>query len=205
MAKDWLTVWLAFSILILHTKEAKFMKQTNVRQMTITALLIALGILIPMISPFKIVLEPASFTLASHVPIMIAMFISSGVAFAVALGTAFGFLLGGFPLVVTLRALTQVIFATVGAFALRKNPGIVATKSGTLGFSFLLALLHAAFEVIVVYLFYFAGSLDVSWQMSSIFGLVGVGTVIHSMVDFYIAMFIWKAIGKNANPAIKFG
>ncbi len=39
----------------------------------------------------KIMIPPASFTLASHVPLFIAMFFTPGVAVAVALGTTFGF------------------------------------------------------------------------------------------------------------------
>lgn len=50
--------------------------RTQTKHITIAALLIAMGILIPMISPLKIILEPASFTLASHVATMIAMFLS---------------------------------------------------------------------------------------------------------------------------------
>ena len=46
--------------------------RTQTKHITIAALLIAIGILIPMISPLKIILEPASFTLASHVATMIA-------------------------------------------------------------------------------------------------------------------------------------
>ena len=47
----------------------------NTKEIIMAALLCAIGIMIPMISPIKIVLEPASFTLASHVAIFIAMFI----------------------------------------------------------------------------------------------------------------------------------
>ena len=60
----------------------------------------------------KIVLEPASFTLASHVPVFIAMFISPLVAFAVALGTTIGFLMSGLPVIIVMRALSHVVFAT---------------------------------------------------------------------------------------------
>lgn len=49
------------------------MKNNSVKHLTISALLIGLGILIPMVMP-KIVIGPASFTLASHVPVFIAMF-----------------------------------------------------------------------------------------------------------------------------------
>ena len=41
----------------------------------------------------RITIGPASFTLASHVPVFIAMFISPVVAIAVSLGTGFGFLI----------------------------------------------------------------------------------------------------------------
>lgn len=180
------------------------MKRNKISKLTVTALLIALGILIPMISPFKILLEPASFTLASHVPTMIAMLISPTVAATVALGTAAGFFLGGFPIVITLRALTHIVFAWLGGWFIAKNPELVTTKNGFFIYNLIVGILHAVLEVIVVFLFYFSGSLDITWQVQSIFLLVGIGTVVHSMIDFYIAKFIWKAVGKNANPNIKF-
>lgn len=74
--------------------------KTNTFQLALAGMLIAIGIVIPMFSPIKIIIEPASFTLASHVPVFIAMFISPMMAAAVALGTTLGFLLGGFPLTV---------------------------------------------------------------------------------------------------------
>ena len=91
------------------------MKQTKTFSLALTGMLIAVGIVIPMFSPIKIVIEPASFTLASHVAVFIAMFISPSVAVAVSLGTTLGFFLGGFPLTVVLRALTHVIFALAGS------------------------------------------------------------------------------------------
>ena len=71
--------------------------------MTLSALLIAVGVVIPMISPIKIAIGPMSFTLASHVAIMIGLFVSPNVSIAVALGTTLGFYLAGFPDVVVLR------------------------------------------------------------------------------------------------------
>ena len=61
------------------------MKTNSVKRLTISALLIAMGIIIPMVMP-RITIGPASFTLASHVPVFIAMFISPVVAIAVSLG-----------------------------------------------------------------------------------------------------------------------
>ena len=72
--------------------------KTNTFQLALAGMLIAIGIVIPMFSPIKIIIEPASFTLASHVPVFIAMFISPMMAAAVALGTTLGFLLGGLGL-----------------------------------------------------------------------------------------------------------
>ena len=59
--------------------------KTNTFQLALAGMLIAIGIVIPMFSPIKIIIEPASFTLASHVPVFIAMFISPMMAAAVAL------------------------------------------------------------------------------------------------------------------------
>ena len=42
--------------------------KTNTFNLALTGMLIAVGIVIPLFSPVKIILEPASFTLASHVP-----------------------------------------------------------------------------------------------------------------------------------------
>ncbi|NLJ30821.1 MAG: hypothetical protein GX424_04340, partial [Clostridiales bacterium] len=50
-------------------------RENGLIKMIIAALLIAIAIIIPMFFP-KIIVGPASFTLASHVPVMIALFIS---------------------------------------------------------------------------------------------------------------------------------
>lgn len=151
-----------------------------------------------MISPLKIILEPASFTLASHVATFIAMFISPYVAVAVAIGTAFGFLLGGFPIVVTLRAASHLIFAYLGAVYLSKHPKTMAITKNRWIYSFLIGILHALCEVLVVSVFYFAGNLSTAYYdqglLISVMGLVGVGTVIHSMVDLELARMVWRAV-----------
>ena len=50
----------------------------NVRFMTLTALLTAIAIFIPIAMPLKLVIPPASYTLGSHVAIFIAMFYEDG-------------------------------------------------------------------------------------------------------------------------------
>ena len=89
----------------------------RIQKMCIAALLCALGILVPMISPVRIQLGPMSFTLASHVALFLAMFISPTVAAAVELGTTLGFLLAGFAPVVVLRAASQIVFVLLGAYS----------------------------------------------------------------------------------------
>ena len=158
--------------------------KTNTFNLALTGMLIAVGIVIPLFSPVKIILEPASFTLASHVAIFIAMFISPAMAVAVSL---------------VLRALTHVIFALAGAIYLKKhdNAPIQSVRS-SLGFSFVIGVLHAFCEVLVVLPFYLNGSMpQANYEKGffvSIFLLVGVGSVIHSMVDMCISIWLYKPI-----------
>ena len=180
----------------------------NVYQMTITALLCAIGIIIPLFSPLKIILEPASFTLASHVPIFIAMFISPVTAVIVALGTTMGFFFGGFPLVVVLRAATHLVFSFCGALVLKKKVHILEFTGQAFIFSFLIGVLHAIGEMLVVMPFYFGNSMSQAYYAKgfivSIVLLVGVGTIIHSMVDFAISMVVWRPLRKVIKvPGVK--
>ena len=159
----------------------------KVKTMTVAALLSAIGIIIPMFAP-KIYIEPMSFTLASHVAIFIAMFISPSVAVAVALVTSAGFFIAAFPLVVVLRALTHLIL-TIGALLLKKNNNILLSLKTSVPFALLISLIHAAAEVVAVSMYYFGEGQTLSPYF--LFILVGVGTVVHSMIDFSIAGFVW--------------
>lgn len=170
-------------------------------QMVIAALLCAVGIVIPMFSPIKIVIDPMSFTLASHVAIFIAMFVSAPVGIAVALGTTLGFFLGGFPLAVVLRALSHVVFVTIGALYLQKNPDMMNFSipmpnrmQRLCSLSIVLSIIHALCEVCVVIPFYFGTGTSTSEMVRIIAMLVGLGSFIHSMVDFAISLVIWKPL-----------
>ena len=173
----------------------------SVQKLCAAALLTALGIVIPMFMPVKVVIPPASFTLASHVPILIAMMISPVVAVTVALGTTVGFLFGGFPIVIVLRAATHLVFALLGSLYLRKNPKILLTGLRVRIFSFIIGLIHAFCEVLIVAVFYFGGQMASSYYQSgflqSVLLLVGLGTVVHSMVDFEIALAVAKVLLKQ--------
>lgn len=177
------------------------MTQTSNKLLTmvIAALLCAVGIVIPMFAP-KIVLEPMSFTLASHVAVFIAMFISPPVAFAVTLGTSVGFFFAGLPPVIALRALSHFGFVVVGCFLIKKKSDWLARPASTVTFGLILAIIHAICETLVVTLFYFGGGLPVDFYKNgfvfSVIVMVGVGTIVHSMVDFAIALAVWKPVSR---------
>lgn len=172
--------------------------------LTVSALLCAVGIVIPMFSPLKIVLEPASFTLGSHVALFMAMFISLPVAVCVSLVTTLGFFLGGFPIVVVLRALSQIVFVVLGALYLDKKRDTLQHPVSCVIFGLIMAVIHAVMEVVVVTFFYTAGSnmSQLYYEQGyflSVMVLVGFGTVVHSMVDYGIALVVWKPVQKMAD------
>ena len=163
--------------------------------MVTAAILVAVGILIPVISPVKIQLGAMSFTLASHVAIFIAMFISPYVTLFVTLGTTVGFLFAGFPMVVVLRALSQVVFAMVGSALLKKNADkYMGSPSKIFMFGLFVNVIHALGEVLVVTGFYFGGMAVNGTFLSYVCGLVGLGTLVHGMVDYGLSLLIWKAV-----------
>lgn len=185
------------------------MKTNSVKRLTISALLIAMGIIIPMVMP-RITIGPASFTLASHVPVFIAMFISPVVAIAVSLGTGFGFFLSATP-IIALRALSHLIFAVIGAVILQKHPEILINKEGKFTllngklqlFNVGIGVIHSIAELVVVSVFYTMGNLPGTYYtagfMYSIFLLMGVGGLIHSLVDFSIAYFLASTLSKHVD------
>ena len=181
-------------------------RKLSVQKLCIAAFLVAVGIVIPMFSPIKIVVPPASFTLASHVPVFIAMMLSPHMAIAVALGTTLGFFLGGFPIVIVFRAASHLIFASLGALYLQKKPECLASPLRIHVFSFIVGLVHGVSEVLVVTAFYFSGQMSEAFYQSgffqSVFLLVGLGSVVHSMLDFEISLIIIKVLQRQKGFAV---
>ena len=162
------------------------------KNMVITALLIAFGIIIPLMFGFlRVVLPPAfTATLLAHVPIFIAMFISPWSAVFTTIGTTLGFLFGGTDMVVVARAGSHIVFAIVGAYMIKNNKSLVLT-------GVVVTLLHALFEALTVYLFLSLGLTAVKpgqTFLSVAFYTTGVGTIIHSTIDFIVACIIGKAL-----------
>ncbi|NLW15533.1 MAG: hypothetical protein GX038_04680 [Erysipelothrix sp.] len=160
-------------------------RNNNVKHLAISGLLTAVAILIPMFMPIKLILPASTYTLASHVPVFIAMFISPQVAVMVALGTTFGFAMT-FPPIVALRALSHLIFALPGAIYLKKHK--IYTSKQRIIFSVLISILHAIGEFTLVALVSMKGiNMSILLQFALFLGL---GTFIHSMVDFFIALMV---------------
>lgn len=174
-------------------------------KLVMAGLLCAIGILVPVISPIKIDLEPASFTLASHVALFIAMFLSPKIAAAVWLGTTLGFQLAGFPPVVVARAASQIVFVMLGAFWLKNHPGTLRRPAQNVLFGLVTGLIHGACEVLAVIPFYMAGSMSAANYnkgfVVSVILLVGLGTVVHNLVDYILAQLIYKPI--SSIPQVK--
>lgn len=168
------------------------MRKNSVKQLTVVALLIAMGVVIPMIMP-RITIGPASFTLASHVPLFIAMFFSPGVAIAVALGTAFGFFHTA-PFIIALRALSHLVFAILGSVYLQKKPEIVLANKKFQAYNFVIAIIHTVCEIAVVAIFFLSGQGVTPNNFGIILLIMGLGGVVHSLIDYNIAYFIAKPL-----------
>lgn len=175
------------------------MRTSSTRRLTFAALLIALGILLPMVMP-KVAIGPASFTLASHVPVFLAMFISPGIAVAVALGTAFGFFLT-LPAIIAMRALSHVVFALIGAIYLQQHPDIVSTPKKFQVFNVLIGLIHAGMELLVVTIFFSLGNMPQATYdqgyFYTVFLLVGCGGFIHSLIDYNLAYALGARLSRQ--------
>lgn len=173
-------------------------KNKEITDLTITAMLTAIGILIPAIMPIRLVLGTASYTLASHVPLNIAMFRSPISAFVVAVGTTIGFILSGMNIFIVLRALSHLIYASFGALYLKKFPNTLKSSKSRFMFSFIINLIHGISEVVVVYSLTMLGPDPMTANfLQNLFLLVGLGTLVHGMVDFEIAYRISSLIQRR--------
>lgn len=148
--------------------------KTNIRKLIITALLIAFSIVIPVVfgSFLKVYIPPFSATLASHVPLFIAMFIGSFEAGVVGVGSALGFLVAIPNPVVAARAATHIVVGIIGGKLVQKNLKYATVMALT-------APVHGLLEAIVVYAF----TKDIFLS----FVVTGVGTILHHFVDSMIA------------------
>ena len=146
------------------------------RDLVYGALLTALSLLIPIAfgNYLRVYLPPFSATLASHVPVMLAMLVSPAVAALVGIGSTVVFLLVLGPEVAA-RAFVHVAVGVVGALILTRNRSFATALLAS-------APIHALGEVLVVLPFGFSSY--EAWI------LVGVWTLLHHTADAVISLAI---------------
>ncbi|AGK98096.1 hypothetical protein [Clostridium pasteurianum] len=154
--------------------------KNNVKKLTVTSLLTALAIIIPIVfGPFlKIQIPPFSATLASHVPMFLAMLIAPEVAVVVGIGSALGFLITS-PAVIAARAFTHTFVGLAGALLIRRGMSFKKVIVFT-------APIHAILEALIVIPFGFTAA--------NALYIVGIGTVAHHFVDGVITVILVGAI-----------
>ena len=164
---------------------------TKTKELTLTALLTALAIIIPMIMPVKVVMPPFTATLASHTPLILAMFISPLAAILTALGSAIGFFFTFSPIVAA-RAATHVFFTLTGAYMIRKKYHLALMVIVTL-------MLHSLADMAIVYIAAVCLGMNTILNnnaMGYVQTWLGVGTAIHHLVDFFLAYLIMLPLCK---------
>jgi len=161
----------------------------NTKSLVTGALLTALSIIIPISfgAYLKIYMPPFSATLASHVPTMLAFLISPTVAVMVGLGSALGFLIMLGP-VIAGRAVIHAVFGLVGALLVKK--GMSFEKA-----LILTAPIHAVGEILVVMAFGF--------DLYTAFVVIGIGTIIHHLLDSAISVVLVKTVLSRFIPLAK--
>jgi len=83
-------------------------------------------------------------------------------------------------MVIVFRAFSHIFFGTLGALYLQKFPDTLDKPKASWIFNFVLALVHALAEVLACVVFY-----------------ATFGTIIHSMVDYTLALAVYKVLRKR--------
>ena len=154
----------------------------NAKHIVVGGLLTAMSILIPLLfagTPLMILIPPGfTATITSHVPSMLAMAISPGVAIMVGIGSAIGFTLK-VNAMVGARAFVHAIFGGVGAFAYNRGTPFWLVLIITLP-------IHAILEGLVLLPF----GIDFNQAMV----VTSIGTAIHHGIDGFITMIVYQSL-----------
>lgn len=154
---------------------------SKTRELVIAALFAALAMVVPMAfgGILTLVIPPFTATVASHVPVMLAMGVSPFVAAMSGLGSALGFFLRLGQPVIAARAAVHVLFGLAGALLVRRG--------WRLGWALLAVLpLHALGEALIV--------LPFGWTLAKAGIVVGVGTALHHLLDSLITLAVARLV-----------
>jgi len=154
------------------------------RNLVYGALLTAFALVIPISfgGYLRIYIPPFSATLASHVPVLLAMLLGPFAAFFVGLGSTVGFFIIMGP-VIAARAAVHIPVATLGAYMMK-------SRKFSFPMTLLLVLpLHAIGEALIVIPFGFS--------LYDAGVVVGVGTALHHIIDAAIAIGVFRLLLKS--------
>lgn len=161
----------------------------KVRQMVYASLLTALAIIIPIQFGFlKVYIPPFSATIASHVPMFIAILISPMVAIVTGIGSTLGFLIAGMPMPIVLRAATHIIVGYAGAKFIQKNKSYLKMSLFT-------SVIHGGLEALVVIPF-------IGFDIYQLLIVTGVGAILHHFVDSSIGYALVNVMAKSRHKDI---
>lgn len=156
----------------------------KLRELVIGAVLTSLAIIIPIQFSFlRVVIPPFTATLASHVPMFMAMTISPTVAVLVGVGSTIGFLMTA-PIFVAARAAMHIFVGLVGALLIKRGMPTAYAFAITLP-------IHAVLETLIVIPF--------GWNLYQLLVVTGVGTAIHHAADAAISLSLLYLL----NPYLK--
>ncbi|RXI50598.1 ECF transporter S component [Clostridium tetani] len=157
------------------------MNMDNIRKMVYTALLISLSIVIPLTFGFlAIQIGPFTATLASHVPMFLSMFLGPLASVMVGIGSGIGFFItkGAY---VGARALMHSIVGMSGAYLIQREVSYFKVVIST-------SFVHGIAEALVVIPF--------GITFKSILITVGLGTVLHHLVDGILAYGVIRILSR---------
>ena len=153
----------------------------KIKKMVFAAVLTAIAIIIPTQFGFlKITIGPFTATIASHIPMFLAMLISPEVAIFVGVGSALGFFVTT-PLVVAARAAMHIIVGFIGGLIINKTKDFKKAIAIT-------APIHGILEGLVVIPFGFS--------VYQFIVVVAVGTILHHFVDGALSYALANALAK---------
>ena len=163
-------------------------KNLAAKDLALAALLTALSMLITY-SPLKLYIPPFSATLGSHVPTMLALFISPVVTLLTVIGSCIGFAFVTGNFIVVLRAASHIVFAMMGAHMIKKmhlNIFFVTVITG---------LVHALCEGVIVYLLTPLFTPDAA--VSAVTYIAFFGTLIQHGIDAAITFPILMVLKRS--------
>lgn len=181
--KIFTNVYIYIILVYIHRVDGGFYMESRekVKKMIYAAVLTAIAIMIPLQFGFlKIQIPPFSATLASHVPMFLAMLISPAVAVFVGIGSAFGFFITATPEIAA-RAAMHIIVGFIGAKIVQKDKNF--TKAITIT-----GPIHGILEGLAVIPFGFT--------YEKVLIVVALGTLIHHFVDGAISYALAKSLAK---------